>query len=135
MASYFNPQLYPIVKIAFMMIMGIIAGNYLQCHNSQIYILAIMALLIFVAVLKPRSWLVQSIAIYVCFFLYGCYMTVNASKESSGICFDKPTLFKAVVLTTPIMGKRRPTSLLLTAIILTRLSPTLWLLEMVRFLS
>lgn len=106
MASYFNPQLYPIVKIAFMMIMGIIAGNYLQCHNSQIYILAIMALLIFVAVLKPRSWLVQSIAIYVCFFLYGCYMTVNASKESSGICFDKPTLFKAVVLTTPIMGKR-----------------------------
>lgn len=108
-------QLYPLLRVAIMLIMGIILGNALYGVVAQwVWMLSTVALLS-VSLLLWRRPIIQSTVIMIIIILAGAWCVTAQIREVSVALPDVPVEYEAVVASRPVVrGKVVRCDLLLT---------------------
>ena len=108
-------QLYPLLRVAIMLIMGIILGNALYGVVAQwVWMLSTVALLS-VSLLLWRRPIIQSTVIMIIIILAGAWCVTAQIREVSVALPDVPVEYEAVVAGRPVVrGKVVRCDLLLT---------------------
>jgi len=95
-------QLYPLVRIAVMLILGIITGGFLKdCLPTTAWQLAICAGIVCAFVLK-RHCIAQGIFIILATFAFGGYLIVNAEKSLTLPLPEVESEYEAVLVSEPV---------------------------------
>lgn len=107
-------QLYPMLRVAVMLILGIVAGRETYPLASAEVLLIAVAISLVVAFLARRSPVGQSLAIGMAFFILGTYLVTRSLDKMNVPLPQSPVAYNAVVLTEPsVHGRVVQTDLLL----------------------
>lgn len=107
-------QLYPMLRVVIMLVMGIIAGKMAYPLLPSLYLLVATAVCLLAAFLLRRSPVGQSLAIGAAFFALGTFVITRSLEKMNFQLPQRAVVYNAVLITEPsVHGKVLQTDLLL----------------------
>lgn len=107
-------QLYPMLRVTVMLILGMLVGRACSQVVPSFVWLALTAVSLIVGFFLNKFPKGQTIAIFTSFFFLGSFLMGQSVKEMSVLFPDKPVTYQAVLITEPsVHGKVVQTDLLI----------------------
>lgn len=99
-------QLYPLLRIALFLILGIISADCIGFAFKPLHWLSLLILSLFISLLSYRKEIMQTVFIMLTAFLLGGYITCNKEKQLCSEIYDNYQEYEGIIISEPVIKNK-----------------------------